>query len=365
MNKKLLVITMCLGGCFKVGAQVEFMDPNSVVAPVDESQRWAHMNVNRPYDSTAFIVSVWPTIEAYKKYVGQTFFLLAQRVSRSKYYIHNMYPQCSLLTNDNPILLGAPLKKDKYRPYKNGKLADIVNKYYTIVDVVKYLGDDGKPLKRFAAMKQPGYRVYTYPCRDLDGQTCTSNAEVPVFVLVEQTSGDTCYTANPEDFLIVGSYVKVQNDFQNARLNYTMRKVNKNDKERWNVVKVAIATREFYDYPDYEGKPTMAFIIQNNKGIQKAIPVKEYVNMKWWTADEPQPESVNEALSKKKVAEQESACCNDLVKELDDKYAGTKEMQEMIIPSSSPAEMQMRTLEKPPISPEKKTSSKNKMRRPI
>jgi hypothetical protein len=326
MNKKILALPLCLA-VFKMGAQVEFVEPSTFVATVDVAKQWAHMDVYRSYDSIDFVVPVWPTIEAYKKYVGQTFFLLAQRQSRSSYYLNNMSPKSKTVTSKDVILLAAPLKKDKYLAYKKGKLADIVNKYYTVVDVVNYLDGTGKPKKCFAGMKQPDYRTYTYPCKDEPDQTCTSSAEVPCFVLVEQISGDTCYTANPEKFLLVGAYVKVQNQFNDAQLNYMVRKPAKSEREKWRVVKIAIATRDFYDYPDYEGLPTIAFIIQNSKGVQKAIPVKEYVNMKWWSTDAPA--LVNDALSKKKAAEEEQKCCNDLVKELEKKYSPAKEMQEV------------------------------------
>ena len=285
------------------------------------------MDVYRPYDSIDFIVPVWPTIEAYKKYVGQSFFLLAQKQTRSSYYINNMSPKSKTITSKEIILLSNILKKDKYTPYKKGKLAEIVNKYYTVVNVVNYLDELGKPKKLFSEMKQLDYRTYSYPCKDDGSSTCSSSAEVPCFVLVEQISGDTCYTAFPEKFLMVGAYVKVQRQFQDAQLNYMLRKPNKNERERWRVVKIAIATREFYDYPDYEGLPTVAFIIQNGKGVQKAIPVKEYINMKWWSTDAPA--LVNDALAKKRAAEDDSKCCTDLVKELEKKYSPAREAQEV------------------------------------
>jgi hypothetical protein len=333
MNKRILAIPLCLAG-IQMYAQVEFVDPNSIITPVDASRQWAHMDVFRPYDSVDFVVPVWPTIEAYKKYVGQTFFLLAQKQSRNSYLLNNMSPKSKSMTSKEVVLLSAPIKKGKYPAYKKGKLADIVNKYYNIVNVINYMDDaTGKPKMSLSTMKQTGNRVYEYPCKDEENRTCTSPAEVPCFVLVEQMTGDTCYTVFPEKFLLVGAYVKIQKQFQDARLNYVIRKVAKNDKERWRVVKVAVATRDFYDYPDYEGMPTISFIIQNSKGIQKAIPVKEYVNMKWWSTDDPQ--LVNDALAKKRAAEEESKCCNDLVQELDTKYSATKEMQQSVRPTIS------------------------------
>lgn len=342
MNKKIVMVLLCMA-VFRIYAQVEFVEPNSRIATADPSKQWAHMNVNRPYDSIDFVVPVWPTIEAYKKYVGQTFFLLAQKQSRSVYYLNNMTPQSRTTSTSDVIILTGPLKKDKYKCYKRGKLAEIVNKYYNIVDVVNYMDENGKPRKRFALMKQTGYNTYSYPCRDEENKMCSSPAEVPVFVMVEQMSGDTCYTAFPEKFMLVGAYVKIEKNFQDARLSYMVRKITKNEKERWRIVKIGIATRDFYDYPDYEGLPTMSFIIENSKGIQKAIPVKEYVSMKWWSADDPQ--LVNDALSQKKAVEEDQQCCTDVVKDLDLKYAGSKEMQELR-PANSPSATTTRTTTK-------------------
>ncbi|GHT67095.1 hypothetical protein FACS189452_04170 [Bacteroidia bacterium] len=283
------------------------------------------MDVYRTYDSVDFVVQSWPVIEAYKKYVGQTFFLLATKLTKSTYYTNNMLADNKPISTKKPILLSNELKKDKYQSYKKGKMEELINKYYKIVDIVNYLDDAGKPKARFSGMVQPGHRVYKYPCKDDENKTCESPSDVPCFVLVEQASGDTCYTVFPENFILVGAFTKVQKHFEQAKLNYIKRSNNKSTVESWQCIKVAVASHDFHDYPQYEGLSSVSLIVQNEKGVQKAVPVKEYVNMKWWLMDAPV--LVSDILAQKKFAEEDQKCCTELVKELEKKYSASQEMK--------------------------------------
>jgi hypothetical protein len=287
------------------------------------------MDVYRAYDSLHFIVQPWPTVDAYKKYVGQTLFLLSQQgAPDKKYYANNMAAnESEFLSPKEIILLSAEAKTGQQLPYMKGKLDQITNQYYTIVDVVSYLDSTHGASHRFAKMKQKGYREYVYPCKDDESKTCRSVSDVPCFVLIRKGTNDTCYTAFPEKFLVVGAFSRVQDQFQNASLKFMVRKPNNEIRtESWRCVKVAVASRDFYNYPAYEGLPTISFIIQNENGVQKAVPIKEYFNQRWWLTETPV--SVTDMLAQKKAAEGEQECCNDLVKELERKYSATEEIKE-------------------------------------
>jgi hypothetical protein len=328
MKKIVFVLSFCVFAS-TLTAQVDFYDPSTRVVPKETAKKWEHMKVFRPYDSLHFVVQPWPTVGAYKKYVGQMLFLLAQQgAPNKKYYANNMATsESEFLSPKEIIMLSTEAKKGQLQPYMKGKLDQITNQYYIVIDVVNYLDSTQKVNPRFAKMKQLGYRKYVFPSRDDESKSDESPSDVPCFVLIRKGTNDTCYTAFPEKFLVVGAFSKVQEQFQNASLKFMLRKPNNEiHTESWRCVKVAVASRDFYNYPAYEGLPTVSLIIQNDNGVQKAVPVKEYYNQRWWLTEAPV--SVSDMLAQKKAAEGDQECCTDLVKELERKYSATEEIKE-------------------------------------
>ncbi|GHT09836.1 hypothetical protein AGMMS4956_00210 [Bacteroidia bacterium] len=283
---KKILVCLLIWAPLQMVAQVEFLEPDSKVRPNSTAELWQHMNVFREYDSTDLVVQSWPVIEAYKKYVGQQLFLLAYNPKGSKVWKttdgfgnEKVWDKSDVLLLDNTTREGTV----NYLPYKRNVREQIAKRYYTVVDVVSYLDTTGAPKTIFKNTKQLGYRTYTFPSAANSNALASVPSDVPCFVLVEQTSGDTCYTAHPERFIIAGAFTKIQN--QHLGTTFFLWDKVKGEKivEEWSIIKVAIATRSFSGYPTYENKPTISFIIQNVKtGVQKALPLVEFLNMRWW-----------------------------------------------------------------------------------
>lgn len=245
--------------CFSPGnmqAQITFGEKKE---PVVEEQE--HPTVV-PYDSTYLYVKVPAQIEEYKKYIGQQLFLLdfdetkewgkqilLTRPVESRmilpYYKGSQNSETIVLTDCyKPILEGNGLN---WSYYMKCKKEDIVNKYYEIIDVKKGSSLNLEPVKLPIKAKRKVGKILKSAWRDAEPHLNLTymRHEPYVFVMKETSSGDTVYTGNPERFLIVGGFVKMQKECIGK---YYVKRAGSDAetgvKERWKCTNVTVIDNE-------------------------------------------------------------------------------------------------------------------------
>jgi|GEM_PF-4065715 len=253
-NRVALVLAMLLLPLY-LTAQITIAEK----PPVDNTPRWWHLKdeMLMPYDSTYLKLQLYPTLEAYKKYIGQTLFYMESpavlflsknviEVKDDKYYAtreQNRESQLIIRYGDREarrILEGKKNKKgeikygveyeviEKAKTYvynldlfyqkKAGypprfeigpKLSAPQNKYFDIIDVISL--EDIEYEKRFDTVKGERSRnKYDFdfseelsiwmPFRYSDeeygryGKYGVARKDFPVFVLRETETGDTLYS---------------------------------------------------------------------------------------------------------------------------------------------------------------------------
>ena len=100
---------------------------------------------------------------------------------------------------------------------KNNDYSYIQNKYYEIIDVISTKSEEFKKYEKPSHYKKYGIdeKLYNsdYRTDKWWGSSTRNKGSVPFFVLRETESGDIVYTGFPNEFILVGGFVKLQQEF--------------------------------------------------------------------------------------------------------------------------------------------------------
>ncbi len=197
--------------------------------PKEEKPFWwsEREAINAPYDSLYYKIEVYPILDAYKKYIGQRLYLPSNERLSDSYKLN--YPAPHILFSnkiDTTIIIRGyyepndtlPIYLYKYRDAKNN-INIVGNKYYEIIDVLsieksvefeKHSIYDSKMHRDVRMYQTPGNSGNEDFKMFLPGE---EEGGAPYFVLREIESGDTVYTGFPREFILVGGFVKLQQEF--------------------------------------------------------------------------------------------------------------------------------------------------------
>lgn len=199
--------------------------------PQEEKPYWWNEReaIDAPYDSLYYKIEVYPIWDAYKKYIGQRLYLPSNERLSDSYNLNYTDSPRILFSNKidtTEIIRGyyepndtLPIYLYKYRDAKNN-INIVGNKYYEIIDVLS--------IKKSVEFEK--HSIYAYSKNHLDNtmyQTPSNSGNedfkmfspgveeggAPYFVLREVESGDTVYTGFPREFILVGGFVKLQQEF--------------------------------------------------------------------------------------------------------------------------------------------------------
>ena len=267
----MLLLPMCLV------AQITFAEKQ----PVDNTPEWWHLKdkILMPYDSTYLKIQLYPTLEAYKKYIGQILFYMAGPYMAG--------PQVLFLSKNAIILEGErnkiekPVKRDKIEKpvtYYYNQFFAPQNKYFDIIDVISLADIEYKKrfdstvkaidrgqsefLDKFGIWMPIGY--YDDESAKYGKYCATESKNFPVFVLRETETGDTLYstcfmyTAGysggyyydkllSSPLILVGGFVKLKEEFVGQTIlkmnsaKYSTRSFSEKILQKWTCVDVSIA----------------------------------------------------------------------------------------------------------------------------
>lgn len=220
-----------------IKAQITFGEVKEPPKEIPDWERYGRKELCAPYDSTSLNVNPLPLIDAYKKYVGQQLFLLdvasyenivyenliystktfQQKLDYSGYNLDERErAEIGLFTKTDVYCPICKYNPEGYKPECKNEVNKIINKYYNVIDVID--------AKKF----NPEYYKYInssskfYPSESLrlkyidnKGENKSEDVHIvtPHFVMVEKQSGDTVYTLTPDKFIIVGAFVKMQQEW--------------------------------------------------------------------------------------------------------------------------------------------------------
>lgn len=199
--------------------------------PQEEKPYWWNEReaIDAPYDSLYYKIEVYPIWDAYKKYIGQRLYLPSNERLSDSYNLNYTDSPRILFSNKidtTEIIRGyyepndtLPIYLYKYRDAKNN-INIVGNKYYEIIDVLS--------IEKSVEFEK--HSIYAYSKNRLDNtmyQTPSNSGNedfkmfspgveeggAPYFVLREVESGDTVYTGFPREFILVGGFVKLQQEF--------------------------------------------------------------------------------------------------------------------------------------------------------
>ena len=250
----MLLLPLCLT------AQITFAEK----PPVDNTPEWWHLKdeMLMPYDSTSLKIELYPTLEAYKKYIGQTLFYMEKPMV--------------LFLSKNATQFVAPQ-----------------NKYFDIIDVISLA--DVEYEKRFDAVwKMARNRSAFYdkfnikiPVKYYDkeygkygGYGVAESKDFPVFVLRETETGDTFYSTCfahtggyyddkklSSPLILVGGFVKLKEEFVGQTIlkmkSDKYKSLSERIEQKWTCVDVSI--KEFGAYND----PQVALVLQSENDSEK------------------------------------------------------------------------------------------------
>lgn len=212
-----------------------------------------------PYDSSYIHVEFYPTVDAYKKYIGQQLYLPSYDDEFTQQYI-------------NGSLYG---KDESYSYY--------VNKYFTVIDVLSYKEADSK-----VGIGKTGGR-WAEKIGDCYFSIYMDTA--PYFVLKETQSGNTIYAVLPRKFVLVGGFVKIQQNFIGLYIyeltEYGVEWGNYNKdiiKEKWICSDVTLKTKKGVEV-------ILTLQNVNDKSIEKEIKYddvyneRKYNHCKYWSKE--------------------------------------------------------------------------------
>ena len=191
--------------------------------------------VYAPYDSSYMKVKIYPKLDAYEKYIGQKLYL--EKRINTEYNLHyEIFFSDKLWTNThNNVLIGYGTYGDRkygsldvpcyvWKPDDNN-----IPQYYTFIGVLSFNNEKfvkhhvrDERLYRNQALDQlthPDYRRFEgYNSLNYDNNGNRfifeiENNDKPYFVLQETQTGNTVYTVHIDEFILVGSFVKTQQEF--------------------------------------------------------------------------------------------------------------------------------------------------------
>lgn len=309
--------------------------------PKEKEPEWLKYKniIYAPYDSSYLYVKNYPTLEAYKKYIGQQLYLPSLYIKGGGTRGHASLLMHDSYSSEYDSYLWHPFKIGLYVPQNDDKF--VTNKYYTIIDVLSLTEADSmghtKGMHCLAWIKD---RVeltkdYTFSI------TYDDRNIVPYFVLKETQSGDTVYTLFPESFILVGGFVKMRQNCIGLNIFELTEYPNKNNiskniiKEKWICSDVAL---KIPPNDTYNNDVIVNLILQNvdDKRIEKEIDYGLVDNRLYWTkkdldntlakitADEKKREN-EDAAYKQRLVQEKAKRKQDLI----DKYGTT--MAEKII----------------------------------
>lgn len=166
-----------------------------------------------PYDSSYHVMKVYPTLEAYNKYIGQQLYL-PSGASSHFYYQYRLF--CDKRTQWGNVLNRSSSYLWHITPPNEKNDASFVeNKYYTVIGILsandeKYKRHTGGTKYSFSGKgyndRSGQYEIgsYRFHADNLDSDN------KPYFVLQETESRDTIYSPFSAHFILVGSFVKAQ-----------------------------------------------------------------------------------------------------------------------------------------------------------
>lgn len=255
--------------------------------PKEKEPEWLKYKdiIYAPYDSSYLYVKYYPILEAYKKYIGQQLYLPSLyikgcgRRGSASLLMHDSY------SSEYNSYLWHPLKIGLYSPQNDDKF--VTNKYYTIIDILSLSDAESKGhLKELSCLAwhrdvkltNDYYFRITHGDKDI----------APYFVLKETQSGDIVYTAYMESFILVGGFVKMQQNYIGLNIFELTEYPNKNNiskniiKEKWICSDVAL---KIPPNDTYNNDVKVNLILQNvdDKGIEKEIEYGLVDNRLYWT----------------------------------------------------------------------------------
>jgi hypothetical protein len=197
-------------------AQITFGEVKEAPNETPDWERYGRKKWSVPYDSTSFYIEkALPLIDAYKKYIGQQLFLLEVDFY-DKQLIYTKPTKYNFVVQNNNWEVYSDVYVAKNEDYSNinNNIEKIVNKYYEIIDVIPY---DKYPYwqennKYHKKIERFDYTEYWYKDDKGSSKSVKFLHVPPCFVMKETQSGDTVYTFNPNQFILVGAFVKFKNE---------------------------------------------------------------------------------------------------------------------------------------------------------
>ena len=181
MSRKIFLLAILLLP-ISLSAQIRIAEDRP--SQPQEPDWWKYKDI--PYDSSYLYVKFYPTLDAYKKYIGQQLYLPSEYIKGG-----------GTRGNSPDLLCGG----DK----------SYVNKYFTVIDILSV--KESKCKTRWFPRRQTvvhNNKTYYFTINDEN--------IAPYFVLEETQSGNIVYTAFPESFILVGCFVKLQQKFLGSEI---------------------------------------------------------------------------------------------------------------------------------------------------
>ena len=205
---KFLLIVLLLP--LSLSAQIKLAEDK----PKEKEPEWLKYKdiIYAPYDSSYLTIKLFPVLDAYEKYIGQQLYLpveersmilFSDKLSRSGANGRDGYvwqPSkkciCDNITSSYDIICSDP--------------QSVRNKYYSIIGVLSTKSE--QYIKHHSKSTVCSHRFgQTGKINDYD--VIMKKANYPYFILQEKESGDTVYTVKWQDFLLVGGFTKIQQEF--------------------------------------------------------------------------------------------------------------------------------------------------------
>jgi len=254
-----------------MSAQITFAEP---VIQQTEKQGWEFMRdiMLLPYDSTQLVVYFYPTLEAYKKYIGQKLFVT------DEFHGHIIYKN--------------KVEGDKYKlRYLVRGDTMVVHKYFEIIDVVSIVKSNFYD-RTLSLYKYDDNNEFSYINEKNEKTKCYVIADsIPCFVLKNIQNSDTVFLAmdrrnhgkniwgdGKEDrgYILVGGFVKLKEKTVGQKIVYYEQEASSAPeiKSAWKCIDVSIASNDCIgDYWDdssnnnntFKDTERVSFVLQNIK----------------------------------------------------------------------------------------------------
>ncbi|MDR1896562.1 MAG: cell envelope integrity protein TolA [Prevotellaceae bacterium] len=192
LTSRMNFLLVCLLLPISLSAQVKLAE--SKVAKPELPEWWEVKDIIfAPYDSSYYqIKQTYPSLEAHKKYIGQQLYCPLYDINDI-----NTFNYSNKIVGNSNTHLG-----NKH----------VGNKYYTIIDVLSINGQQADNIYGEIS-RSDRYQSGNYQAIHGGHVYYVDKDSVPCYVLKETESGDIFYTGFPENFLLVGGFVKIQQEF--------------------------------------------------------------------------------------------------------------------------------------------------------